>query len=89
MNQSKAVLTPFGLHLKLSMQQSSKSEHDRSLMDKIPYASSVGSLMYDMVCCRPDLTHAMSVVSRYMSDPGRPHLGSSEVDHEIPEWFST
>ncbi|KAL8469102.1 hypothetical protein ACS0TY_032080 [Phlomoides rotata] len=73
MNQSKSVSTPFGQHLKLSMQQCPKSENDRSLMNKISYASSVGSLMYAMVCCTPDLTHAMSIVSRYMSDPGRPH----------------
>ncbi|KAL8537665.1 hypothetical protein ACS0TY_012699 [Phlomoides rotata] len=42
-------------------------------MNKIPYASSVGSLMYVMVCCKPDLTHIMSIVSRYMSDPRRPY----------------
>nr|GEV77481.1 retrovirus-related Pol polyprotein from transposon TNT 1-94 [Tanacetum cinerariifolium] len=33
-------------------------------MDRVPYASAVGSLMYDMVCTRPDLAHAVSVVSR-------------------------
>lgn len=29
--------------------------------------------MYCMVCSRPDLAYPMSVVSRYMSNPGRPH----------------
>ncbi|KAL8483135.1 hypothetical protein ACS0TY_025988 [Phlomoides rotata] len=73
MNHAKVVSTPFGQHLKLSVQQCPKSKNDRSLMNNIPYASSVGSLMYAMVCCRPDLTHAMSIVSRYMTDPRRPH----------------
>ncbi|RVW83202.1 Retrovirus-related Pol polyprotein from transposon TNT 1-94 [Vitis vinifera] len=33
-------------------------------MPKVPYASTVGSLMYAMVCTRPDIAHAIGVVSR-------------------------
>lgn len=29
--------------------------------------------MYAMVCTRPDIAHAVSVVSRFMSNPGRQH----------------
>ncbi|CAO2820788.1 unnamed protein product [Amaranthus hypochondriacus] len=29
--------------------------------------------MYAMVCTRPDLAHAVSVVSRFMSQPGKEH----------------
>jgi hypothetical protein len=29
--------------------------------------------MYAMVCSRPDLSHDMSVVSRYMANPGKEH----------------
>ncbi|GJY74723.1 retrovirus-related pol polyprotein from transposon TNT 1-94 [Tanacetum coccineum] len=39
-------------------------------MDRVPYASAVGSLMYAMVCTRPDLAHAVGVVSRFLSNPG-------------------
>ena len=42
-------------------------------MSSIPYSSAVGSLMYAMVCTRPDLSHAVSVVSRFMSKPGKVH----------------
>ncbi|XP_038972174.1 secreted RxLR effector protein 161-like [Phoenix dactylifera] len=42
-------------------------------MKSIPYASGVGSLMYAMVCCRPDLAHAVSQVSRFMANPGKEH----------------
>ncbi|XP_040873685.1 secreted RxLR effector protein 161-like [Glycine max] len=42
-------------------------------MSHIPYASVVGSLMYAMVCTRPDLAQAVSVVSRYMGNPGMEH----------------
>ena len=38
-------------------------------MEKDPYASVVGSLMYAMVCTRPDIGYAVGVVSRYMSNP--------------------
>ncbi|GJV23923.1 dual specificity protein phosphatase PHS1 isoform X2, partial [Tanacetum coccineum] len=31
------------------------------------------SLMFVMVCTRPDITHAVGVVSRYMAKPGREH----------------
>ncbi|GKB41487.1 hypothetical protein Tco_0886429 [Tanacetum coccineum] len=33
----------------------------------------VGSLMYDMVCTRPDLAHAVGVVCRFLSNPGKKH----------------
>nr|GEX67712.1 hypothetical protein [Tanacetum cinerariifolium] len=39
-------------------------------MDRVPYASAVGSLMYDMVSTRPDLAHVVGVVSRFLSNPG-------------------
>jgi hypothetical protein len=42
-------------------------------MSKVPYASAVGCLMYAMVCIRPDLAHAVSVVSKYMANPGKQH----------------
>jgi hypothetical protein len=29
--------------------------------------------MYAMVCTRPDIAHAMGVVSRYMINPGKEH----------------
>jgi hypothetical protein len=42
-------------------------------MKEIPYQEAVGSLMYAMVATRPDLTFAVSVVSRFMSKPGPMH----------------
>jgi len=35
------------------------------------YASAVGSLMYAMVYTRPDLSQAISMMSRCMHDPGK------------------
>src|SRR5438105_4903312 len=42
-------------------------------MTKIPYASAIGSIMYAMICTRPDVSFALSVSSRYQSDPGIGH----------------
>jgi hypothetical protein len=40
-------------------------------MAHVPYASVVGSLMYVMVCTQPDISHAVGVLRRYMSTPGK------------------
>ena len=42
-------------------------------MAPVPYSSAIGSLMYATVCTRPDIAHAVGVVSRYMMNPGRDH----------------
>ena len=42
-------------------------------MLEVSYASVVGSLMYAMVCTRPDIAQAVRVVSRYMSKPEKEH----------------
>ena len=40
-------------------------------MSRVSYASVVGSLMFAMICTRPDIAQAVGAVSRYMADPGR------------------
>ena len=42
-------------------------------MSKILYASAIGSIMYAMLCTRPDVSYALSITSRYQSDPGESH----------------
>ena len=42
-------------------------------MNKISYASAIGSLMYVMLCTQPDIALAMSVASRYQMNPGEEH----------------
>ena len=73
MSNSKPVSTLLACHFKLSSQQCPTSEKEKAEMKKIPYASAVGSLMYAMVCTRPDIAHAVGVVSRFLSNPGKEH----------------
>jgi len=40
-------------------------------MFHVPYASAVSSLMYAMVYTRLDIAHAVGVLSRFMSKPGK------------------
>ena len=42
-------------------------------MSHVPYASAVGSIMYAMVCTSPDISQAVSIVSRYMGNTGKMH----------------
>jgi len=73
MHDAKSVSTPIAPHFKLSAQQCASTDEDIEYMSKVSYSSVVGSLMYAMVCSRPDLSYAMSLVSRYMSNPGKEH----------------
>ena len=70
---TKPVSTPLAPHLKLSSRLSPTTDEEREYMAKVPYANAVGSLMYAMVCTRPDISQAVSVVSRYMHNPGKGH----------------
>jgi hypothetical protein len=73
MHGSKPVKVPIPIGVKLSTDQCPKTQEEEEDMSHVPYASAVGSLMYAMVCTRPDIAHAVGVLSRYMSKPGKEH----------------
>ncbi|XP_055904350.1 uncharacterized protein LOC129940122 [Eupeodes corollae] len=50
-----------------------KNEEDRVKMQDIPYREAVGSLLYASQGTRPDIAHAVGVVSKYLSNPGHAH----------------
>nr|GEV81204.1 retrovirus-related Pol polyprotein from transposon TNT 1-94 [Tanacetum cinerariifolium] len=73
MQDCKPISTSFPTDVKVSFKMSPSSEKERMEMSRVPYASTVGSLMFAMICTRPDIAHAMRVVSRYIAEPGRGH----------------
>lgn len=73
MADAKVVSLPLAAHFRLSSDLSPKTQEDKDFMENIPYRSAVGSIMYAMVSTRPDITHAVGVVSRFMSNPGKSH----------------
>jgi hypothetical protein len=66
-------LYSYAPHFKLSTAQCPSIDEEIEYMSRVPYSSAVGSLMYDMVCSRLDLSYAMSLVSKYMSNPDKEH----------------
>ncbi|XP_074305459.1 secreted RxLR effector protein 161-like [Silene latifolia] len=42
-------------------------------MERIPYASMVGSLNYVQTCTRPDISFAVGMLGRYQSNSGMDH----------------
>ncbi|KAH9741648.1 hypothetical protein KPL70_002701 [Citrus sinensis] len=47
---------------------------ERKEMSRVSYASAVGSLMFAMICTRPDIAQTVGAVNRYMANPGGEHL---------------
>ena len=73
MENSKKGTLPFWHGVYLSKEQSPKTLELKERMSRIPFASAVGSLMYAMLCTRPDICYTVGIVSRYHSDLGEEH----------------
>ena len=61
MSDAKLVSTPLSQQFKLSMDQAPESKEDKEFMYEVPYVNAVGSLMYAMVCTRPDLSYSITL----------------------------
>ncbi|PKI67476.1 hypothetical protein CRG98_012060 [Punica granatum] len=73
MQDSKKGSLPMLHGISLSKTQSPSTWEERYRMNRIPYASTIGSIMYAMLCTRSDVSYALSMTSRYQSDPGERH----------------
>jgi hypothetical protein len=73
MQNEKLVSTPLANHFKLIKEMCPNTQEEIEYMSMVPYSSIVGNLMYVMVFTRPNIAHAMGVVSRYMKNPGKEH----------------
>nr|GEU53145.1 retrotransposon protein, putative, Ty1-copia subclass [Tanacetum cinerariifolium] len=47
-----------------------KTNEELDRISRVPYASAVGSIIYAMTCTRPDVSFALSMVSRNQQNPG-------------------
>ena len=73
MQKSKKRLLPFGHGVPLSDDQRPKTQEEENMMRQVSYAVVVGSLMYVMLCTRPDICYLVRMVSRYQSNPRSKH----------------
>ena len=69
----KSIDTPISKSDELCLEMCPKNQTEREAMGKVPYSSAVGSLMYAMMCTRPDICFAIGMVSCYQSNPGHGH----------------
>ncbi|TYJ99758.1 gag/pol protein [Cucumis melo var. makuwa] len=79
MQNSKKGLFPFRHGVHLSKEQCPETPQEVEDMRRIPYASTVDSLMYAMLCTRPDICYAVGIVSRYQSNPGLDHWTTVKI----------
>ena len=73
MSSCKPVDTPVSKSEVLSQNMCPRNLEEEKEMSNVPYSSAVGSLMYAMLCTRPDICFVVGLVSRYQSNPGREH----------------
>ena len=73
MQDSKRGFLPTSHSIKLSKSQFLTTKDERERMDKIPYSLAIGSILYAMLCTPPDVSYALSMISRFQSDLGECH----------------
>nr|GEX27565.1 putative pleckstrin (PH) domain, reverse transcriptase, RNA-dependent DNA polymerase [Tanacetum cinerariifolium] len=83
MDKAKVVSSPITPNFKLTDKDCPSSKKNIEKRDRGLYASAGGSLMYAMVCTRPDLAHAVGVVSRFLSNPEAEYVATTEACKEL------
>ena len=73
MQECKQISIPFLTNFKLSSSMCPSSEVEMMEMSRVSYASTVGSLMYVMICTKAYIAQAVVVVSQFVADPGKEH----------------
>ena len=65
--------TPLPVGIILDHDMSPKTESEKAQMADKPYRSVLGSIMWGQLATRPDLSFAVSLLSRFQSNPGIEH----------------
>ena len=73
MHDCKPMDTLVERNLSLSLDMCPKTLEEKGQMSKMPYSSAVRSLMYAMMCTRPDICYAIGLASRFQSNLGIKH----------------
>jgi hypothetical protein len=73
LQDSKKGFLPMSHGITLSKKQCPSEPDEQERMRAIPYALAIGSIMYAMLCTRPDVSYALSATSRYQSIYGEAH----------------
>jgi hypothetical protein len=80
MQNEKPFSTPLANYFKLTKEMYPKTQEEIKYMSRVPYSSTIGSLMYAMVCTRLNMAHVVGVVRGYMNNTGKEHW-------EVVKWI--
>ena len=83
MENSKKGLLPMSHGTLLCKNQCPKTTGEQVEMSTVPYASAIGSVMYGMICTRPDVSYALSICSKCQSNPGMIRWAAFENIFEV------
>src|SRR3989337_2558356 len=86
-DQSEKGFLPVLQGVKLSKTHKPTTTEDRERMEVIPYASTIGSIKYAMLCTRPIVYLAMSLARGYNGDPGVDHWTAVKIILRTKEMF--
>jgi hypothetical protein len=73
MQESKKGFLPMSHGITLSKKQCPTDPDEQERMRAIPHALAIGSIMYAMICTRPDISYALNATSGYQSNYGDAH----------------
>ena len=73
LEDSKPISTPMDPNSKISTSHSPSTGAQYTTMRNVPYREAVGALMYAMLGTRPDISFAVTMVSKFSSNPGLTH----------------
>ncbi|GKF27526.1 retrotransposon protein, putative, ty1-copia subclass, partial [Tanacetum coccineum] len=73
MENSKRGTIPMQEKLKFSKSHGASTLAEIQRMQNILYASAVRSIMYAVICTRPDVAFAQNITSRFQQNPGEVH----------------
>lgn len=73
MAEAKYVPIPPAPHFHLTYDLCPKIQEEKEFINKIPYKSAVGSIMYAMISTCLNISHVVRVVSRFISNCRKPH----------------
>ncbi|GJT63136.1 hypothetical protein Tco_1006669 [Tanacetum coccineum] len=71
MENSKKRNIPLHHGIKISKDLCPKTDEEPYKMSRVLYVSAIGSIMYAMMCTRPDVSFDLSMVSRHQQNPGK------------------
>jgi hypothetical protein len=73
MSDCKPIDTSIAKNESLSPNMCPKTQDEQEKIACVPYSNAIDSLMYAMMCTRPDICYVVGLVSRFQSNPRLAH----------------